>query len=800
MRISPENVLSVTAALRQKKTTLAALEAITPPKSRAEVEALVELLADPPSAKAATLAVSALELCDDSIVIDGLLDALDCPYAWSRIAAIQGLQQRSVTRAKDRLTHILKCEGSWIVRRAALEALASFPEPDRWQILSARDDPHWRVRHALIRHLTQWGEDDTERDWIERRLLAGAEENVIVKGVWRWLQFAWHDQDPEAFPSPPPDPRHEQDFWDWDPAVLARNLTELDTDEQMRALDLITPLLGHGDERVRGAVVEILNTHGEANHFAEAIRLLDEPRLGVRADVFRCVDERNADRLEDVSRLILTLDNPSPAQLSWALDQLEDVYPTSEVAEQIEPLMENCAHFTSEVRAALVRLAGRWRHSCSEGVLLQALHEEDPRIQCEALRELVEGNFPIDINDVTRFLQSDCEDVRAEAVSLTTDRHCDIGLLESLVHDPSKKVRLRLAESLAQREGMESLLNQLQSDEHPHVRAAALTESRAKQLIENPERETSWHVLARAARMCKTPLWNLEPEKRWQPTPAPISEQETLHPQRCEPPRARALGPHQWQVAPLGISGHYGLPVEGFVRAMESGVNLMFWEPNYDTMTRFVTRLNVPDRESLYLIAGTFEAEPKKIRRDVERVLRSLKLESLPLFMLFWTRSWRRLSTEVRHELEQLQQQGKIQHWSLSTHHRPLALEAMDEGWNPLMVRHSAAHKGAEREIFPKAVETKTNLIAFNCTCYARLLRVKEGRSPPRIADCYRYSLSQPGVVACLSAPATLEQLEENLTVLDTMELTPDRRSHLEQHGDWLYRDETIFRKLVREL
>ena len=40
------------------------------------------------------------------------------------------------------------------------------------------------------------------------------------------------------------------------------------------------------------------------------------------------------------------------------------------------------------------------------------------------------------------------------------------------------------------------------------------------------------------------------------------------------------------------------------------------------------------------------------------------------------------------------------------------------------------------------------------------------GPGAPSAADCYRYSLSQPGVTACISAPRRPEELIENLAAL----------------------------------
>ncbi len=252
-------------------------------------------------------------------------------------------------------------------------------------------------------------------------------------------------------------------------------------------------------------------------------------------------------------------------------------------------------------------------------------------------------------------------------------------------------------------------------------------------------------------------------------------------------------------MAPLGISGHYGLPVEGFIRAIEEGVNVFFWEPNYATLTQFASQLESSHRRKLHFLAGTFEAEPKAIRRDVERALRHLKLECLDLFLLFWTRSWARIDDDVLRVLESMKEKGMISLFSLSTHSRPLALEAMDQGWNPIMVRHSAAHRKAEQEILPKAVETGTSIITFNNTCYGRMMTLSPGE-PPRPSDCYRYTLAQPGVTLCLSAPATMEELEENLNALRNPTLSFDQMQRLREQGDVVYREDTIFRQLVRAL
>lgn len=122
------------------------------------------------------------------------------------------------------------------------------------------------------------------------------------------------------------------------------------------------------------------------------------------------------------------------------------------------------------------------------------------------------------------------------------------------------------------------------------------------------------------------------------------------------------------------------------------------------------------------------------------------------------------------------------------------------------MVRHSAAHRKAEELVFPTAAEHGTGILTFSNTCYGRLMNPTPvaGAVPPSsvqitAADCYRYTLAQPAVTACWTAPATLEQLDDNLQVLDHPQLDPDVLTELERRGQWLYEEETLFRQLIRE-
>jgi hypothetical protein len=184
---------------------------------------------------------------------------------------------------------------------------------------------------------------------------------------------------------------------------------------------------------------------------------------------------------------------------------------------------------------------------------------------------VIRGERASDRDAVLRLQSSVSDRLRAALVpAALTDGEPAV---EPLAADPSLRVRTAVAAGLTQwtEPWAIALLARLQSDPHPHVRAAALTPARAAELVADPSLETSWHVLGKAARMAKVPQWKLEPQPRWRPASQPATPAEPLSLPRPATPHVRYLGPERFAVCPLGVSGHYGLPVEGFVRAFEAG-------------------------------------------------------------------------------------------------------------------------------------------------------------------------------------------------------------------------------------
>ena len=260
-------------------------------------------------------------------------------------------------------------------------------------------------------------------------------------------------------------------------------------------------------------------------------------------------------------------------------------------------------------------------------------------------------------------------------------------------------------------------------------------------------------------------------------------------------PLRRRLGRSGLEVAPLAISGAFELSPGSLHAAAEAGVELFFWEPTYAAMARFLRGRSMRTRAAV--VTGSYHADAASITLDVERALRRLRRDTLEVFLLFWARSSARLDEAAFAAVERLKQAGHVRAVGFSTHDRALAIEALDRSpWDVVMTRHSAAHPGIEAELLPHAAARGASVLTFSALCYGRMV---SGPGAPSPADCYRYSLSQPGVTACISAPRRHRELMENLEVVGQPLLDAAAITALRAHGEGVRLENQRFGSLIRQ-
>ena len=275
---------------------------------------------------------------------------------------------------------------------------------------------------------------------------------------------------------------------------------------------------------------------------------------------------------------------------------------------------------------------------------------------------------------------------------------------------------------------------------------------------------------------------------------APPAGPRTAAPSEAATAR-RIFGRSGVTASPLVISGAFDLSPGSLHVAAEAGVDLFFWEETYAAMTRFLRARRQHTRAQV--VTGSYHADGPSITRDVERALRRLRRETLDVFLLFWARSSARLDEDAFAALARLRQAGKVRAVGFSTHDRALASDALARApWDVVMTRHSAAHPGIEAELLPQAQAAGAGILTFSALCYGRMVA---GAGAPSAADCYRYSLSQPGVTACISAPRRHRELVENLEVLARPVLDEPALAALRAHGQGVRIENQRFGSLIRQ-
>ncbi|AKF84829.1 hypothetical protein MFUL124B02_05085 [Myxococcus fulvus 124B02] len=422
-------------------------------------------------------------------------------------------------------------------------------------------------------------------------------------------------------------------------------------------------------------------------------------------------------------------------------------------------------------------------------VALACCNSPDPWVRARAAEQLSPESGDPQLRALLRLSRDTALMVRTAAASPLESCETLDARLDTLLRQPATDDnvdlriaawtwRLRRADDDAFARLRESLGGTTESPRVvPHLRALALTFPEPL-FADEPE-------LAR-----QRPTSSSRPRER--PAPRPFQPRAS----------ARPLGRTGLSVSPLVLSGAHLTTREPFFEARDAGIDTFFWEPRYAALTQFL-RGGRNTREQSVIIAGTYHSGAAAIRRDVESALRRLRTTWLDVFLLFWVRAPERLSDENHAVLEQLRAEGKLRAFGFSTHLRDLAREALDRhDWPVVMTRHSAAHPGAESTFLPEAQRRGTGVLTFTTTCYGRLLKPVPGEPQdtplPTAVDCYRYSLSQPGVSASLTAPRNRRELLHNLDVLSRPYMEPDTLGAMRAHGERVRAQGRLLDSLVR--
>jgi aryl-alcohol dehydrogenase-like predicted oxidoreductase len=255
----------------------------------------------------------------------------------------------------------------------------------------------------------------------------------------------------------------------------------------------------------------------------------------------------------------------------------------------------------------------------------------------------------------------------------------------------------------------------------------------------------------------------------------------------------RPLGSTGLIVGRLGLASSYGAPAAAYEMAFERGCNYFYWGSlRRDGMGEAIRTLAPRRRENLVVVLQSYSRWGMMLSRNVESGLRRLGLDYADILLLGWHN--KPLSARLMEAAVRLKERGKVRHFAVSGHHRPMfAQHAADQRLEVMMVRYNAAHRGAEAEVFAplRAMKRpKPGLVSYTATRWGTLLDARytpAEHATPTAADCYRFVLSNPEVDLCLTGPATSRQMEENLHAIESGPMSDEEMNWMREVGDHVH-------------
>lgn len=265
-------------------------------------------------------------------------------------------------------------------------------------------------------------------------------------------------------------------------------------------------------------------------------------------------------------------------------------------------------------------------------------------------------------------------------------------------------------------------------------------------------------------------------------------------------------------VCRLGLAsyGRTDITADDVLSAVDRGVNFLNWQGLAEgasggyAFTAAVSSLGA--RRPSVVVCAQFGA---RNRTDAAAELRSalaiLGTEYIDLLTLYYverTDEWEELTAPggALRYLQGARRDGTVRRIGITSHQRTLAAEMARSGLlDAVMIRYNAAHRGAEREVFPTTQSLGLPVIAYTALRWGALLRPTPedpaGFTAPRAPAWYRFVLQHPAVAVTLCAPRTRAELDQDLRVLDAGgPLTNEEYAALAEHGERVRRHAGGFR------
>jgi aryl-alcohol dehydrogenase-like predicted oxidoreductase len=248
--------------------------------------------------------------------------------------------------------------------------------------------------------------------------------------------------------------------------------------------------------------------------------------------------------------------------------------------------------------------------------------------------------------------------------------------------------------------------------------------------------------------------------------------------------------------SPLGLAVYPGQKPACVPRAFERGINyFFFYSLGHKQFVAELLPLVRKRPDSLIIATGSGSRKPDTLARNRRKVVATLGLDVLDVFYAEYINPADDPQAifgpgGVLDELAAWKADGLIRYAGATAHDRRLAARlAADPRVDILMHRFNMAHRKAASGVFPAARKSGTPIVAFTATRWGTLLEPRSDfpTGSPSAADCYRYCLANPAVQIALTAPKTVVELDENLTLIDSPPMSEAERLHWERYGDLVH-------------
>ncbi len=262
----------------------------------------------------------------------------------------------------------------------------------------------------------------------------------------------------------------------------------------------------------------------------------------------------------------------------------------------------------------------------------------------------------------------------------------------------------------------------------------------------------------------------------------------------------RPFGSTGIKVTPLGLSASYYPGKKAVYAAAEEGVNLFFAFGVDVQMKRALREIMPSRRDGFVLVTGAYNYRwwAQDVRKAFEKRLRQFNTEYIDVFLFMGVMKPAEFRSKVHEDLLKLKEEGKVRAIGLSCHDRAFLGRLAARGdVDALMLRYNAAHRGAERDIFPNLAAHNPGVISYTATRWTYLLRRPKGwpedARVPTAGDCYRFVLSNPGVHVVLTAPRSERELRANIAAVQKGPLDEEEMKFMREFGDVVYNQKKWF-------